>query len=178
VHTALPVLNLPGELEMSVESVRRYIAGGYEQIPGWCSVMFMEIIGHLAEEMNAAGVIGGACEIGVYQGTFVIGLSHAVEGRPSLAIDLFDNQQENMDNSGGGRENMLTGFRENVAKIRPSHAGRHAGKLIRPDRSGSYRCLGPIRPFSVFSIDGGHQAEHVVSDYKFAEEARIMAVPS
>lgn len=155
---------------MSVENVRRYIDNGFEQVPGWCSRPFMEIMGHLAEEMNAAGVVGGACEIGVYQGKFIIGLSHAVDGRPSLAIDLFDNQIENIDNSGAGKKDMLVGFRDNVSKFGyPTLAELQVNSFALTVRD-RIATLDRFGPFQFFSIDGGHMPEHVINDYNFAEE--------
>jgi hypothetical protein len=155
---------------MSVENVRKYLAGGFEQVPGWCIGRFLEIMGLLGEEMSAAGVVGGACEIGVYQGKFIIGLSHAVDGRPSLAIDLFDDQVDNIDNSGGGKTAMLEGFRENVAKYGHPTLSDMTGNSFALTIRDRIAILDRFGPFQFFSIDGGHMAEHVINDYKFAEE--------
>lgn len=155
---------------MSLEKVRSYLESGFPEVEGWCSERFVEIMGVLGEEMAAAGVVGGACEIGVYQGKFIIGLAHAVDGRPSLAIDIFDNQVENVDGSGSGKVDMLAGFRRNVAKFAyPTLADMTANSLALTVRD-CIAILDRFGPFQFFSIDGGHMAEHVINDYKFAEE--------
>jgi hypothetical protein len=156
-------------MKMLLEKLRVYLSDGFNEVPGWCSERVMAIIGHLADVMKAAGVVGGACEIGVYQGKFIIGLAHAVEGRPSLAIDLFDDQIENIDNSGGGKKDMLTGFRDNIAKYGyPTIVDMQVNSFALT-MSDSLEILSRFGAFQFFSIDGGHLAEHVVSDYKFAE---------
>jgi hypothetical protein len=160
---------LKGCRYMSVDRVQSYMSTGFDQVPGWCSRIFVEIMGHLGEEMTEAGVVGGVCEIGVYQGKFFIGLTHAVDGRPSLAVDLFDDQSENIDNSGGGRKDMLAGFRENVAKYGyPTVDDMKANSFALTVRD-QIKILDHYGPFQFFSIDGGHMAEHVVNDYRFAE---------
>lgn len=155
---------------MSIELVRRYLASGFDDVPGWCNKEIMEVMGHLAEDMTAAGVEGGACEIGVFQGKFIIGLSHAVGGRPCLAIDLFDNQGENIDKSGAGTADMLTGFRANVVRHGYSTIQVMAANSFGLNIRDRVSILDRFGPFQFFSIDGGHLAEHVVNDYRFAED--------
>jgi len=154
---------------MSVAAVRNYLEQGFPTVAGWLSPRFMEVTAHLAEEMNAAGVTGGACEIGVYQGKFILGLFHAVDQRPSLAIDLFDNQAGNIDNSGGGLINMLEGFRTNVAKFGSPALDHMVANSFALTVKDQIALLDRYGPFQLFSIDGGHLAEHVVNDYRFAE---------
>jgi hypothetical protein len=155
---------------MAIDGVRWYLTNGFEQVDGWCSARFVEILGHLAEEMKAAGVVGGACEIGAYQGKFMIALAYAVEGRASLAIDIFDNQQENIDNSGGGRPNLLSQFRENVAKFKHISIADLTANSFTLSSKNRIEILNHFGSFQLFSIDGGHLAEHVINDYKFAED--------
>lgn len=154
---------------MSVRSVNDYIEHGFDDVKGWCSRELLTIIGHLGEEMNKLGVIGGACEIGVYQGKFIIGMSRAVDGRACLAIDIFDNQRNNSDNSGGGLNNMLGGFRDNAAKYAKDTIADFSADSFDLTIRDQFSILEKFGRFQFFSIDGGHQAEHVVNDYHFAE---------
>lgn len=154
---------------MSLDRVQSYLKTGFEKVPGWCSPRFLEIAGLLAEEMRMEGVVGGACEIGVSQGKFFIGLTHAVEGRSSLAIDLFDNQDENIDGSGAGQPDMLAGFLESVRQYgcnSVEHMQRNSFDL---DVRDIIKIIDNFGKFQIFSIDGGHTAESVVNDYTFAE---------
>jgi hypothetical protein len=154
---------------MSVSLVNEYIKYGFDEVPGWCGSQFLTIMAHLGEEMNAIGISGGACEIGVYQGKFIIGLARAVDWRPSLAIDVFDNQQNNSDYSGAGLTNMLNGFREYVAKYGNSAVADLTADSFELSIKDQMSILDKFGRFQFFSIDGGHQPEHVINDYHFAE---------
>jgi hypothetical protein len=154
---------------MTVDRVKHYIATGFEQVTGWCSPIFLEIVAHLAEEMDAAGVRGGACEIGVYYGKFMIGLANAVDGRPSLAIDLFGHQAENIDYSGAGKADLMESFQESAAKYAPGPISCMCINSFALTVRDEISILGNFGPFQIFSIDGGHQAEHVINDYNFAQ---------
>ncbi len=156
---------------MSVQSVSRYISDGFPHVEGWLSEHILRVVSHLGEEMNKCGVVGGACEIGVFKGKFIIGLAHAVDGRPSLAIDLFDKQLFNIDNSGGGHKDLLATFRTNVAKYGVPDAklidmGIDSFDLTFADQLDITKEFGR---FQFFSIDGGHEPEHIINDYHFAE---------
>jgi len=155
---------------MALAQVKKYIADGIEHVPGWCSPIFMEIVAHLAEEMKIARVVGGACEIGVYYGKFLIGLSHAVEGRASLAIDLFDRQAENVDHSGASQDDLMAKFQGNVAKYGCGPIACMRANSFALTVRDQVALLDRFEPFQFFSIDGGHQPEHVINDYRFAEE--------
>jgi hypothetical protein len=154
---------------MTVDRVKNYIATGFEEVAGWCSSVFLEVVAHLGEEMNAAGVTGGACEIGVYYGKFMIGLSNAVDGRPSLAIDLFGHQAENIDYSGAGKTDLRESFEASAGKYAPGPISCLCVNSLALTVRDEISILENFSPFQIFSIDGGHQAEHVINDYNFAE---------
>lgn len=153
-------------------SIDKYLESGFDDVQGWCSRRILEIVGHFTEISTAAGVVGGACEIGVHQGKFFLGLVNAVHGRPSLAIDIFDDQALNIDHSGGGISDMRAGFRANVQKYAPfpenvADMARDSLSLNGVDRN---NISGRYGPFQLFSVDGGHMAQHLVNDYAFAED--------
>ncbi|KRA65883.1 hypothetical protein ASD79_00950 [Caulobacter sp. Root655] len=153
---------------MSIDS---YLDSGFDDVEGWCSRRIVEIMGHFTEMSTAAGVIGGACEIGVHQGKFFLGLVNAVNGRQSLAIDIFDHQSLNIDHSGGGINDMLAGFKANVQKYAPYP--ENVSEIVKDSLAlnplDTAHILGRFGPFQLFSVDGGHMHQHLVNDYHFAE---------
>lgn len=154
---------------MSVHAVESYLSDGYEKIEGWLSPHILRIVGHLGEEMNNIGVVGGACEIGVYQGRFMVGLTHVVDGRRSLAIDIFDNQEYNIDGSGAGSGDLLARFRQNVAAYGCGDVGELSADSLALTSEDGRDIVNKYGQFQFVSIDGGHEPEHVISDYHFAE---------
>jgi hypothetical protein len=154
---------------MSVDAVNSYLSDGFTKINGWISPHILQLIGVFGEEMNKVGVVGGACEIGVYQGKFFIGLAHAVDLRPCLAIDVFDHQDFNIDGSGGGIDNLLQLFRKNVRAYMGVPVGEMVADSLSLGEKESAEIINKYGRFQFISIDGGHEPEHVVNDYKFCE---------
>ena len=115
------------------------------------------------------GVDGGMAEIGVHHGRLFIGM-HLLRRVPerSLAIDLFAEQERNVDGSGLGNEAI---FLRNLRR----HAGSQADVIV---KSGDSTTLdgpevvallgGPVR---IFSVDGGHTAKIVEHDMVTAQDA-------
>jgi hypothetical protein len=154
---------------MSVQAVESYLADGFNKVEGWISEHILRILGHLGEEMNSGGVVGGACEIGVYKGRFLIGLTYAVDSRPSLAIDLFDAQEFNID--GSGREaDLLQQFRDNAKRYSSVPIGEIATDSLTLADVDASNIVEKYGKFQFVSIDGGHEPEHVISDYYFSEK--------
>jgi hypothetical protein len=144
---------------------RRYLSEGQRTVQGWLPDTAANIIVTLLREQQRIGIRGGICEIGVHHGRLFILLHlHSRSDERSLAIDLFENQADNVDRSGfGDREKLL----ENLA--------RHGGDLSRvellaanslqivPEQIRS--AVGPVR---VFSVDGGHTADVTEHDLELA----------
>src|SRR6267143_1685820 len=71
---------------------------GLAQVQGWCQAETMSILAELGALQDEAGVSGGSGEIGVFHGKLLIAL-HLLRspGTRTLAIDLFENQELNLD---------------------------------------------------------------------------------
>src|ERR1700722_18688245 len=65
---------------------------------------------------------------------------------------------------------MLVGFRDNVAKYAYATLADMTANSFALTVRDRIALLDRFGPFQFFSIDGGHLAEHVVNDYKFAED--------
>ncbi|KAJ3279889.1 hypothetical protein HK104_001091 [Borealophlyctis nickersoniae] len=69
----------------------------------------------LSSFQESIGVCGGIGEIGVHHGKLTIGLAHTLNGHHrGLALDLFDDQSKNVDNSGKGDKDI---FLKNLARF-------------------------------------------------------------
>ncbi|WP_454883804.1 class I SAM-dependent methyltransferase [Sphingomonas oryzagri] len=123
------------------------------------------MVGTLLTAQTHSGIHGPVAEIGVHHGKLILTMMAAL--RPSeraVAIDLFDDQTANTDKSGKG----------NLAIFR-----RHAAKLGFIDRldiiENNSTLLHPqditrlsVDNFRMFSVDGGHSYDVVISDMNLA----------
>lgn len=137
-------------------------------VQGWMNpgiANFLRLAGTATENMP-----GGALEIGVHHGKFFIAINSLV--RPtdaSVAIDLFEQgQAQNIDGSGRGN---LAQFKANLLQH-----DRHGGSNVSIYEADSTTltpadilALSRGEKFRIVSIDGGHTAEHTISDLKLAE---------
>lgn len=149
------------------EFLDTYRTQGFQQIEGWCADEMFKVCSFIDELQRSKKVSGGACEIGVNQGKFFILLNALVdENETSYAIDLFENQEFNVDHSSGGPREA---FEKHLAKF-DRHEGSNV-KIITADSTDSALrpCIsgGRIR---MLSVDGGRTAEHVVGDLSLASQ--------
>ncbi len=138
----------------------KYINEGFKQVTGFCALSTLQIIDYLdlAEPKS-----GGALEIGIHRGQFFIAMNQLIPKEfVSCAVDVFGNQDLNIDNSGEGNKEI---FIENLLKY-----DRHKGEnvhIIEGD-STNESTLNNIGNFHYISVDGGHTPEHVINDLKIA----------
>jgi hypothetical protein len=145
--------------------LENYRNQGFDLVHGWCLPTMFEVMGLLAD--CGINKEGGCLEIGVHHGKFYILLNSLVEPQfKSYALDIFDDQSLNIDDSGKG---SLEKFRSSLDKF-----DRHKGEnsiIIEGDSTdfGVIKILVQDNPKLRFiSIDGGHTAEHTVSDLNLA----------
>lgn len=149
----------------------QFMDNGYDSIEGWPgqkgSVNFMKIFRELFVNFQN---MGGACEIGVHHGKYLIALHNLLGGNEtSLGIDLFDQQYKNIDGSGRG---SLEICKNNILKYA---ANPHLIELLSQDsitmkQNQINKVCSDYTPFSIVSIDGGHTPLHVVRDFMFASQ--------
>lgn len=138
-----------------------YKENGFDAIEGWCSPKLFQVIDFL--DNTTINKQGGCLEIGVHHGKFYMMLNSVIEPiYKSFALDVFDDQDLNIDSSGRGN---LEVFKSNLERY-----DRHRGfntEIVRGDSTDLRvtRCFNTLAaPFRFISIDGGHTAEHTVSD--------------
>lgn len=142
-----------------------YMATGFDAVEGWCSPRLADFCKLIDSHQRERGVRGGVAEIGVHHGRFFMLLNSLTEAdEPSWAIDVFDDQTLNIDSSGRGSKGR---FVDNMEKY-----DRHAGKNVTAVSADSTTTLLSevvTTPVRIFSVDGGHTAEHTISDLKAAQ---------
>lgn len=148
-----------------------YLDGPFQDILGWCAPEIWMVIQPLAEAMARVEPARPVAEIGVHHGKLLIGLVKTM-GAPegNLAIDLFGQQELNLDRSGKGN---LAKFRANLALcgVPESAVDIVESDSLNLDRSWideRRRMTGG--GFSFFSVDGSHQVEHTLLDLQTAED--------
>lgn len=143
--------------------------------------MYAELIGvgpqtiplllFLNRHLAAWGVRGGVCEIGVMQGVYLIVLSKlAADDEPVIAIDLFEEQALNVDQSGISNTPMVE---RNLDKYVP-HPERV--RLVQGDSTSFHsharlaRLAADCGEIKVFSVDGCHTKQHTMADIELGAQ--------
>lgn len=158
----------------------KYMTEGFDKIAGWPgnkpSVAFNIIFRKLLAECDGRG---GACEIGVHHGKYLIALHNLFEDRRSLGIDLFARQELNIDVSGRGDREICE---RNIAlhARNPGLITLMAADSLSMSDSDIAKIINDYGRFSIFSIDGGHTKLHISIDLvnaaKLTAESGIIIV--
>jgi hypothetical protein len=146
--------------------LHQYRKHGFQEVEGWClPEMFdvMELLDTVDENRE-----GGILEIGVHHGKFYMMLNAVVNGFDSYAVDVFERQELNVDDSGkGDREIFMANLKqydrwlgENTVIV----SGDSLDAEVQKQLPGKFRFV---------SIDGGHSAKHTLSDLCLA--AKLVA---
>ena len=139
---------------------------GQRLVGGWLAPEVLEVLSVLNKAQNSKSVTGAVAEIGVHHGKLLIALDLLRKGNEtSVAIDLFDDQAHNVDNSGKGDLAIL---RKNMARWSGADGfAMHAGDSTKLTTETLARLAnGNVR---LFSVDGGHDEPVVFSDLKLVE---------
>ena len=149
-------------------SFETYRAIGRRTVQGWVEPQTLDILRTLTQTQDHQGVSGAVAEIGVHHGKLFIGLQLLNgAGIPAVAIDVFGDQDLNVDQSGRGD---LGRFEANVRRwadwssvvVKQSDSAHVTGAEVRE------LAQGPVR---LFSVDGGHTEEIVQHDLRTAEQS-------
>jgi hypothetical protein len=144
----------------------RYRAIGQRLVTGFLEPEILMMLDVLNSAQRAKQVSGAVAEIGVHHGKLFIGLRLLQRpGEKAVAIDIFDDQELNIDGSGHG---SLEKFVNNV-KLWSSmdDVVLHQGDSTKLEPVTLRELAGGEIRF--FSVDGGHTAEIVYSDMNLAE---------
>lgn len=149
-------------MEFLNEWIKSYIADGHYKIQGWIDERYVALMEMLDAFQKQAGIKGGGGEIGVHHGRSFIPMSLLKNEYYNLAIDVFEDQLLNTDQSGAGN---LEIFQHNINKYAPG------SKVVILKSDSSFLPHGFIDEFiskygqlSYFSVDGSHTVEATITD--------------
>ena len=155
---------------MRQRQLQRYLSDGLGQVEGWLDPRSAKVIAALGEYQTAQGIRGAVGEIGVHHGKLLVLLDLIkAKGEISFAVDLFDDQQLNVDQSGLGDYSQLarnlekfsTGL-DRVEIFKRNSMDLRANDLL--------AACGPVR---LFSVDGGHTAACTLNDIQISEASTL-----
>ena len=140
-------------------------------IEGWLSPAVPWAIEAVQIAHDRLNVSGSLVEIGVHHGKFFTFLDQIRRDDESAhAIDLFGDQKLNVDKSGkGSAAAFLTNLRNHSRA--PDATRLWQGDSTRLVHEPHVRSA--VAPCRLFSLDGGHTAEHTASDLRFAEQVVV-----
>lgn len=158
----------PRKLSAVVGTSKGFIAYrlfGHRRVAGYTESPAIGLLREIDTAQRRAGIGGPIAEIGVHHGQLFIAMKLLQQpGESAIAIDLFENQEANIDRSGKGD---LGRFLQNIDRW-SSRDGLviHGGDSTKI-KPGDIPELKEVR---LFSVDGGHTAEIALSDMRLAEE--------
>jgi hypothetical protein len=140
---------------------------GNKFVDGWLEPEVLTILTVLNSAQRSKNISGAVAEIGVHHGRLFIGLNLLQRAdEHAVAIDLFGDQDLNVDLSGKGD---LAAFQRNLERWSPDH------KVVIHQGDSTQLQAAELRELAhsevrLFSVDGGHTDPIVFSDMKLAED--------
>jgi Methyltransferase domain len=149
--------------------VQRYTRYRRLMVQGWLDRGACDMITRVADAQQINGIRGNMAEIGVHHGRLFILLALLRRSdEAALAIDLFGNQDLNIDQSGkGDYDRLMANLKRHVGDtaqivIHQGDSTTLSGETVRQLAGGAVR---------FFSIDGGHTESITKHDLETAEQA-------
>jgi hypothetical protein len=150
-------------MNTGLNGLNDYLRQGIHRVDGWCIPQLWQSLWPLRTAIGA----GPVAEIGVFEGKFFIGLAKtfAANSFDSVAIDVFDMQQFNLDGAGVGKEEKLLencvahGVEKVILRKADSLTLRQKEATEITNQSGKVK---------FFSVDGCHEVLHTTRDIEFA----------
>jgi hypothetical protein len=144
-----------------------YVRKQSAAVSGWLAPESAEVISHLALSQIDSDVRGGVGEIGIHHGKLFLLLYLSLrQDERAFALDVFEEQQFNVDESGlGDRATFLRNFAkvggdETQLSIIAADSCSVSADTLRS-------ATGPLR---IMSVDGGHTEEITHNDLRLAED--------
>jgi hypothetical protein len=148
-------------------SFERYIARDQYRVQGWLAPESARLIASLADYQTKNLPRGAVGEIGVHHGRLFILLALVAPQSAKFVIDVFGEQQLNLDASGHGDRAV---FEANLRRegIDPADVTIFSKSSLEVTGAQVREAVGPV---ALLSIDGGHTVECIQNDLRIAEEA-------
>lgn len=153
------------------KELNRYIKSGIKKVHGWLEQTDVDYILEIVNYQNQSSIYGSVGEIGVHHGKlFILFNLLTREDEHSFAIDLFDEQKENIDRSGLGD---LRTFKSNLDNYAINNQNIEILSMNSLNLDKNFYREKSSKKFKLFSIDGGHHYKAVINDLKIAEEVMV-----
>jgi hypothetical protein len=154
-------------VELNNPKLKQYLDNGFWRVEGYCMVDVFRAV----DLIDSAGknTQGGVMEIGVHHGKFYMMLNALTSADDqSYAVDVFENQELNIDNSGKGSKDL---FVSNLANV-DIHQGTNTLVIQGDSTDPKLDLINKIGAGTLryISIDGGHTPEHTLNDLKLANQ--------
>jgi Methyltransferase domain len=147
-----------------------YLRNGKKNVKGWLQRIDAEIFGQILDFQANHEITGGCCEIGVHRGKSFIPLCLSLAGSElALCIDVFENQDKNLDLSGrGDQDRLVENLRKHGVDLNRVRMLKSSSEVLMAQDI--VREIGQVR---FFSIDGGHWKSIVHHDLTLAEKTLV-----
>ena len=149
-----------------------FASEGHKKIKGWLSPHTLSLLYHFCQFQDDHAIKGNIAEVGVFQGRFFIALCLMLRDKEkAIAIDVFEDQQYNLDQSGvGDYDIFINNIQQVLGDCHDIHIIKSDSLAVTRDRL--------LREFGghkarIFSIDGCHTATHTESDLHLASHTIV-----
>jgi hypothetical protein len=148
-------------------ALRRYERDAYPAIEGWLHRNVLWALNGVADFHAQRGIIGAGCEIGVHHGRFFLAIENVTPPEsPCYALDVFEQQELNVDRSGKGSLSVFQRHVSDFAKSKDRVIVKQLDSTSAEARKFFRSIEGTV---SLFSVDGGHTRAHAAADLRSAE---------
>ena len=153
-------------MQSNDEQFSQYVRSKMKDVAGWFDRIDAEIYGVLLSFQSDSGLSGAGAEIGVHHGKSMTAIClRLIPGEKAYCVDVFENQELNLDGSGkGDRTRLEENLRKFGVDLRSVKIQQKSSMDVKPEDI--IELVGEVR---FFNVDGGHWAEIVQSDLALAE---------
>jgi hypothetical protein len=164
VKSSSRVSGLPPKRAM-LERNKKYIDHGLYRVEGWLDTYSARFVSDILIAQGQAGLQGAFGEIGVHHGKLFLAMMTATEADLGFALDVFEDQHLNVDQSGAGdRARFIANIRAWAGSDTRVRIFQKSSLDIRPKE-----IVDAVGLCRMVSIDGGHSEECTLSDLRTAE---------
>jgi len=141
---------------------------GHRRVQGYTESSAIGLLHAVDRYQREAGINGPIAEIGVHHGQLFIAMKLLQQpGEAAIAIDLFEDQESNIDKSGQGDRDRFLHHLDQWTDRTGLVIHQGDSTAIMP---GDIAAMSHVR---IFSVDGGHTQEIVLSDMRLAEKSLV-----
>jgi hypothetical protein len=161
-----------GDMSDRVDRANKIV---FPNVQGWVGGRIFQVINFIDDLHTIRDIRGDIAEIGVHHGKlFFLMASILRSDERCIGVDLFDEQDKNIDGSGGGCSSIAM-FNQNLVSYFPDLAEQvfmlsRDSMSITPHSARSILRTDGVR---LFSVDGGHTPAHVINDMAIAQEVIV-----